>query len=298
MGLNKTMFGNTYIFLFSAVISVAVIGGFFEALVSPITCNHSWVITNSEVPKPSFSGMFRNFLRLILVLSASMVPMETFDLNTNIIKKGVLFYTFTLSVVMTFSISFGYLRFLPGPRIIPQYRYSPLSQKSDVVRLLRLLPCQDEEVNIRCELFEYTLRELESTNCPYEALSYVWGGENKPRSITIDGRELAITENLHTVLLRLQDRVIPRIIWVDAVCINQADDKEKEYQIPLLPTIYAKASRVIVWLGEAYDDSYQALESIRLARENVIKPSNIEIFQQPIRQLLNRPWFNRIWVSN
>ena len=48
--------------------------------------------------------------------------------------------------------------------------------------------------------------------------------------------------------------------WTDGICINQANEKEKEDQIALMAEIYAKASRVVVWLGEAKDDSDRALE--------------------------------------
>jgi hypothetical protein len=109
---------------------------------------------------------------------------------------------------------------------------------------------------------------------------------------------LHVTQNLYTALLRLQDHSCSRIIWVDAICIDQANEKEKEYQIPLVAEIYAKASRVVVWLGEAEADSDRALEAIRLTGEKSVKVSNAEVFQQAILQLLQRPWFRRIWVRN
>jgi hypothetical protein len=175
-------------------------------------------------------------------------------------------------------------------------RYSSLSQKANVIRLLRLLPSKDGPRHLQCELFDYHSRESDTINHPYEALSYVWGSEDTPQSIIIDDQELAITQNLYTVLLRLRNRDIPRIIWVDAVCINQEDGEEKERQIQFMPAVYAKASRVIVWLGEAQDDSDQALEMIRSTFEKSVIPSNIETFQRAILQLLQRPWFRRISV--
>lgn len=45
------------------------------------------------------------------------------------------------------------------------------------------------------------------------------------------------------------------------------NDEEKEHQIQLMPAIYARARCVLVWLGEAQDDSDVVLESIRLAAE-------------------------------
>jgi hypothetical protein len=85
---------------------------------------------------------------------------------------------------------------------------------------------------------------------------------------------------------------------VDAICIDQANEKEKGDQIPLMVEIYAKASRVVVWLGDAKDDSDRALEVVRLAGENSARLSNAELARQAIPRLLQRPWFRRIWVTN
>jgi hypothetical protein len=91
------------------------------------------------------------------------------------------------------------------------------------------------------------------------------------------------------VLLRLQDHLCSRVIWIDAICIDQANEKEKENQIPLMAEIYAKARRVVVWLGEAKDDSDQALEDCIIGREATARlPSPV------IVKLLQRPWFERI----
>jgi hypothetical protein len=202
------------------------------------------------------------------------------------------------SVLLDFLWSLGHFHFLKMPDNMPQYYYSPLSQKPNVIRLLLLLPSKDEPENLRGELFEYTIRESDRTNHPYEALSYVWGDSHKPQSIIIDNQKLAITQNLYTGLLHLRDHELPRIVWVDAICIDQANKKEKGHQIQIMAAIYAKASRVIVWLGEAQDDSDRALELIRDACEKSAVPSNIELFKQAVLKLLKRPWFHRVWVRN
>ena len=46
---------------------------------------------------------------------------------------------------------------------------------------------------------------------------------------------------------------------VDAICINQEDKIEKGMQVRYMSEIYSKASHVIVWLGEAENDSDRAL---------------------------------------
>jgi hypothetical protein len=176
-----------------------------------------------------------------------------------------------------------------------EYRHNLLLQPGSI-RLLRLLPSKGDLKNIRCELFEYDLEKSDQVTRPYEALSYVWGSEDTPQTIIIGDQRFKVTQNLHTALLRLQDHSIPRILWVDAICINQTNEKEKGHQLQFMAEIYAKASRVIVWLGKAQDNSEHALEVIRLAGQKSTNLSNTEPFQQEILQLLQRQWFRRIWV--
>lgn len=176
-----------------------------------------------------------------------------------------------------------------------EYRYSQLSLPTSI-RLLRLLPCEQDGKILRCKLFEYPIRNSDTVSHPYEALSYVWGSEDIPRSIIIDNQNLNVTPNLYAALLRLRNHTCSRIIWVDAVCIDQVNEKEKGSQIPLIAEIYAKASRVVVWLGEAEGEGDRALEAIRLIGERSAKSPDAEESQQAIRKLLQRPWFRRIWV--
>ena len=160
------------------------------------------------------------------------------------------------------------------------------------------MPHKDGTAPIQCKLFDYSLQESGKRTHLYEALSYVWGSSDKPRSIFIDKYNLPVTVNLHAALSCLRDRFMERIIWVDAVCINQVDLKEQSLQVQLMAKIYSKANRVIVWLGEMKPDSEQVLEDICLAaNKKSMEHSKKEMNQQAILDLLQRPWFQRIWVS-
>jgi hypothetical protein len=175
--------------------------------------------------------------------------------------------------------------------------YSPLPPGNGNIRLLRLMAHTDEIARIECQLFDYPLQGLGDGTHLYEALSYVWGDPNNPPSIFINGHDLPVTKNLYLALLCLRDRFIDRILWVDALCIHQKDNKEKGQQIRLMAEIYSKASRVIIWLGEEEKDSNLALEQIHLAADDTsTKPLLNKLNKQAIRTLLQRPWFNRIWV--
>jgi hypothetical protein len=182
-----------------------------------------------------------------------------------------------------------------------RYSYSQLRSEHNSIRLLRLLPSEDDAAEIQCELFEYPLHHSRGNHL-YEALSYVWGEPADKLPILMHGHSFSVTVNLHAALQRLRNHVMQRILWVDALCINQDDQEEKEHQIQAMTTIYGKASRVIVWLGEAADDSDKALEDIRIAGDSEIafqssyKHTERQSLEGPMLALLQRPWFYRIWV--
>ncbi|KAK0627771.1 heterokaryon incompatibility protein-domain-containing protein, partial [Immersiella caudata] len=200
-----------------------------------------------------------------------------------------------------------------GPGVAtPSYIYSPLSEDGNI-RLLRLLPNQDYHAPIQCEIFEYPLRKLNRGPHLYEALSYVWGSEENQQPIWIQSnRRLSVTWNLHVALLHLRNPFFDRILWVDAICINQDPaEREKGHQVQMMADIYANANRVVVWLGEASADSDIAFDALKGAArgkfmkldeeedlEDVQKKAPGESLEErrAVFAVLERPWFQRIWV--
>jgi hypothetical protein len=180
---------------------------------------------------------------------------------------------------------------------ISTYQYSALLPRPQSIRLLRLLPSEDENAPIQCQLFDYSLEKARRGTHPYDALSYVWGNTNETRPIFIGEYHLLITLNLYKALAHLRYDSIERVIWVDAICINQGERKEKEQQIQFMAKIYGQASRVVVWLGEAADNSDHALEEILVAgAKNSKNPADKEVTGKAVLALLQRPWFRRVWV--
>ncbi|GAB1195906.1 hypothetical protein APSETT444_005171 [Aspergillus pseudonomiae] len=147
---------------------------------------------------------------------------------------------------------------------MPQFRYSDLPLGDDRTRLLRLLPNEENTAPIKCQLLNYSLQKNRNGVHLYDALSYVWGDPARPQVIYIEDGEFKVNQNLHSALRRLRDPTFERILWVDAICINQADDKEKERQIQAMGKIYARANQVVVWLGDEADNSDKAMEGIRV----------------------------------
>ena len=103
-----------------------------------------------------------------------------------------------------------------------------------------------------------TLQTVQQDNLttPFVAVSWTWGSEpSKTATITLDGRVHTVRKSLHEALEALRFAVEPRILWIDAVCINQNDDTEKASQIPLMASIFTLAKHVLVWLGGPAADS-------------------------------------------
>ncbi|CCD34824.1 similar to HET domain protein [Botrytis cinerea T4] len=169
-------------------------------------------------------------------------------------------------------------------------------QDTNSIRLLCLMPSEDLTAPIECRLHIYPLEKSNKATHIYQALSYVWGISETFQSVIIDEKPLLVTANLHAALLQLRDRTFERIIWVDAICINQKDEEEKSHQIGLMAKIFGLADRVIVYLGEAADDSDQALKIIRGVEDELMDPSSSKENEKRILELLKRPWFQRIWV--
>lgn len=179
------------------------------------------------------------------------------------------------------------------PCVMSEYQYSSLPGGS--IRLLRLMPHQG--ALIQGELFDYSLVDSDKGSHLYEALSYVWGDWDNTQSIAINNRNIPITANLHEALLSLRDASLERVIWIDALCINQKDLDERRQQIGLMAEIYSKASCVIVWLGGQSLDSNQVFTEIRLAAEKgPATPDVDKQMRKSILALLQRKWFRRVWV--
>lgn len=142
------------------------------------------------------------------------------------------------------------------PRLSP-FEYHPLDDLQSV-RLLALAPAESFEIPIRCQIFETKL-----ATARFEALSYVWGKCTDLVPISLNGCVMNITQSLWCVLCRLRDSKTSRLLWVDALCINQEDVPEKGQQVQMMREIYIVAEQVLIWLGEADIESDRAFQTIR-----------------------------------
>jgi hypothetical protein len=123
------------------------------------------------------------------------------------------------------------------------------------------------------------------------------GQPREEAPLRMHNQSFDVTVNLHAALLRLRNHFMERILWVDAIYIDQENQEEKKHQIQFMAKIYSQANHVVVWLGDAAEDSVLALEEICCAGGK--KPTNLldnERIKLAVLALLQRPWFRHIWV--
>lgn len=157
----------------------------------------------------------------------------------------------------------------------PQYEHSPLPGEN-WIRLLRLLPQEADSPGIAAHL---TAHELDENILAYTTLSYTWGRNSDgdaslSHDLSIDGSSLAVTENLHDFLVRMQAGHDERqlLFWIDAVCINQKDVGERNSQVAKMANIYQRASTMIMWLGNG--NSVQSDTAVSASCQRLLRHDN------------------------
>lgn len=201
--------------------------------------------------------------------------------------------------------------------LLPQNLYPQMTESEREIRVLRLLPGKQNST-ISCTLEHTKLNSHAHTQ--FEALSYCWGNASDVRTIEVSGQPFQVTANLHRALERLRSstKVFPRVMWIDAICINQSDRQERSWQVGMMKEIYSRATQVIVWLGDSGlssdeianmqdifdvtndevpngDEDPPAHITAPLDRETLWKELP-QAYGQAASALFKNEWFNRVWV--
>jgi hypothetical protein len=154
----------------------------------------------------------------------------------------------------------------------PAYEYSCLENPNSI----RLLLIEDFEPARRAEQSYVPRCWIEHFSLdnapPYRALSYAWGDMNT-KPIFLNDQKVLVRENLWQALWHLRatnhgversdlsdylTKVKPKWIWIDALCIDQQNNSERNHQVRVMGKIYKMAFEVLVWLGCKADGPHGA----------------------------------------
>jgi hypothetical protein len=131
--------------------------------------------------------------------------------------------------------------------------------------------------------------------------------------IECEQNEPDVTDNVRGLLNQMGDLDEEKLIWIDAICIDQKNLEERSQQVKLMGQIYSSTKSVDIWLGQEQDESSLLEEFIARLTDVFRKSPRSQLstaeglFQKTktnrdspewmaLKRLFERPWFNRTWV--
>ncbi|RYN92048.1 hypothetical protein AA0119_g10272 [Alternaria tenuissima] len=193
-----------------------------------------------------------------------------------------------------------------GPTPLPPFNYEPLPDRC--IRVLELQPGE------RADPFRgrFTIISIDGED-KFDALSYMWGDASPVDYIIFDGAAIPVAWNLARALEYLRDQQGSEVhrIWIDAVCINQKDDKERGRQVAMMRSVYNKADCVRIWINapdlEEESKAVAALKSFELGAEGLnfnlgAEELNFGLgddikFWEPVKPIFKNEYWNRLWIQ-
>ncbi|KAK5158018.1 hypothetical protein LTS14_003941 [Recurvomyces mirabilis] len=197
--------------------------------------------------------------------------------------------------------------------------YHKLDPGRQEIRLLVLKPAASSEEEVRCMVQHTSLKSR--PRAKYETISYVWGDPTVQSTILIQDERVLIPANAAVVLRRFRKKAEDRVLWIDAVCINQHDIDERSQQVALMAEVYFYPTQGLIRIGECSDPTKKLRRSVELVLADAANETdNFRSFATTVRsttgglvpmgngslpagadiglllRMLNMPWFGRVWV--
>tara|TARA_R110002003_G_scaffold1926_2_gene23733 strand:- start:5380 stop:8391 length:3012 start_codon:yes stop_codon:yes gene_type:complete len=164
---------------------------------------------------------------------------------------------------------------------------------------------EEKVVSEEVEL-EERLKLVEAHELKYEALSWCWGKSAEDYTVLIDRHgktyKKRVRKDLALALKYLRKPDATRTLWIDAICINQADDQERNQQVQMMSRVYTRAKEVCIWLGE---DTHESKVAIDFISREITQLTNFDAISSDktytekwhaLMMLMQREWFSRRWV--
>jgi hypothetical protein len=192
----------------------------------------------------------------------------------------------------------------PASPLGDEFKYESFKENLGTFRLVTVQPSTNPSASIEC-----TITHDQITGANYNALSYTWGDPNQKGTITLNGSPFSVSKNLFVALEHLRDKKEPLTLWIDAICINQADVDERTQQVKQMIDIYKNATQVLIWMGEEIENFEAAIDLMNWVKsvmssglwvtDNLVdfagSPYRMEAWKALV-ELLKRPWWSRVWI--
>lgn len=188
------------------------------------------------------------------------------------------------------------------------YSYSSIGASD--IRLFEGWLGRDGSIHGKLEKFSIGTKSSGPYLPNYQAVSYAWGSGKTAQYANIDGLMLPLLDSVYEFLMQMFSNDQGGWWWIDSICINQRDEKERGAQIVLMNRIFASANETRVWLGPTSQDSALAVDFLQWMST---KPYS-HMFEGSVKEalaadgrsfaqewlatnkLLKRPWWTRVWT--
>ncbi|KAH7077460.1 heterokaryon incompatibility protein-domain-containing protein [Paraphoma chrysanthemicola] len=171
----------------------------------------------------------------------------------------------------------------PNQEDLFKHRPLDLDPSTHSIRLIRIHATEDDNKPINCDIKAATI------NDEYICLSYVWGEPSRAHWVLVDGKQLYIRQNLRDFLAtaRKMEEFRDTWIWIDAICIDQGNLRERGHQVQQMGRIFSNATRVVAWLG---DDLAISWFFAWVKDPQLISPLTPHSF-------ITSPYWRRAWIT-
>lgn len=138
--------------------------------------------------------------------------------------------------------------------------YCPLSVERKEFRLLKVYPGLPKH-----QLCAYMfVTSLDNGKLPrYKTISYCWGESTEDSILWVNGQRAAFRLSAMRAIHRMRLPNRPMLLWIDGICIDQGNQRERETQILLMKEIYSRSIGNMIYLGGEDDTTRLALQTFQ-----------------------------------
>lgn len=185
------------------------------------------------------------------------------------------------------------------------YEYVPIDLAAREIRLLGIYPTHQSEEPIVVDVAYIPLR----MNVSYHALSYVWGAPEITRYLKNWNARIGVPDNLYSALHAIREQIVdkdggPCYVWVDAICINQSDEIEKDWTIRRMHNIFEGAASVQICIASPKFLTMPVIKLLQdcaagkfddVSEQALFELDSLEAWTD-LFVLFKQPYFGRRWI--
>lgn len=181
------------------------------------------------------------------------------------------------------------------------FQHEPLNLKQASIRLVEVLPADASGI-VQCRIRRATIE------ASYTCVSYVWGPPEDTQPISLNGKALLVRRNIWMFLKTVSSQIASKqrvdndgtvldfreaaaSLWIDALCIDQDNNGEKNHQVQQMGEIFSRARRVIAWAGTRHTSLLRYMRE-KMENESFFNPN----YYLALQDFCDDVYWRRAWV--